>query len=114
MANHVHLLLFSGVQGISQFMGRLLTAYALYFNRRHQRRGHLFQDRYKSIVCEEEAYLLGSLVRYIHLNPMRAGLVKGLGELNRYRWSGHSFLIGRYRNSWQAKEYVLRQFDGRG
>ena len=93
-------------------MRRLLTAYAIYFNRRYQRRGHLFQDRYKSIICEEEPYLL-ELVRYIHLNPLRAGVVKSLGELNRYRWSGHSVLIGRYRSNWQEKEYVLRQFHGK-
>ncbi len=67
MANHIHLLIFSGAQGISQFMRRLLTGYALYFNRRHRRRGHLFQDRYKSIVCQEESYLL-ELVRYIGLD----------------------------------------------
>jgi putative transposase len=109
MANHVHLLLFSGPQGLSQFMRRLLTAYAIYFNRRYERRGHLFQDRYKSIVCEEEAYLL-ELVRYIHLNPLRAGIVKGLEELNRYKWSGHSVLIGKEKNDWQERGYILRNF----
>ncbi len=72
MRNHVHLLVFSGPPGISKFMRRLLTGYALRYNRRHRRNGHLFQNRYKSVVCEEWAYLLEG-VRYIHLNPLRAG-----------------------------------------
>ncbi len=112
MANHAHFLFFSGPQGISHFMRRLLTAYALYFNQRHQRRGHLFQDRYKSIICEEESYLL-ELVRYIHLNPVRAGVVKSLEALNRYRWSGHGYLIGKSKNDWQETGYILRHFHGK-
>jgi hypothetical protein len=75
-------------------MRRLLTGYAVSFNLRHRRSGHLFQNRYRSIVCEEDAYLL-ELVRYIHLNVIRAGLVKDMGGLDRYRWSGHSVLMGR-------------------
>ena len=109
MPNHVHLLLFSGPEGISKFMRRLLTGYALYFNRRHHRRGHLFQDRYRSIVCEEERYLL-ELVRYIHLNPLRAGVVGNLRELKRYPWSGHAVLMGTEKNDWQEKDYILRRF----
>lgn len=58
MDNHVHFLFFSGPEGISSFMRKLLTGYAVRFNRRYQRRGHLFQNRYKSIVCEEDPYLL--------------------------------------------------------
>ncbi len=109
MTNHVHLLLFSGHQGISIFMRRLLTGYAGQYNRRHHRTGHLFQNRYKSIICEEETYLL-ELVRYIHLNPLRAGAVKSVEELNEYCWTGHSILIGRNRNDWQERDYVLGRF----
>jgi putative transposase len=109
LRNHVHLLLFSGPSGLPLFMRRLLTGYAQGFNRRHSRRGHLFQNRYKSIVCEEDPYLL-ELVRYIHLNPRRASLVKNFGELDRYPWSGHRVLLGREKNGWQEKDYVLRQF----
>lgn len=109
MPNHVHLLLFSGPQGISQFMRRLLTGYALYFNRRHHRSGHLFQNRYRSIVCEEEAYLL-ELVRYIHLNPLRGDVVGSLKELEKYPWSGHAVLMGLTKNDWQEKDYILRRF----
>ena len=97
MRNDVHLLLFSGPAGISKFMGRLLTGYALRYNRRHRRNGHLFQNRYKSIVCEEERYLL-ELVRYIHLNPLRATVVKSVGELDQYPWCGHTILMGRGKN----------------
>jgi putative transposase len=70
MPNHFHLLLRTGDVPISTVMKRLLTGYALRFNRRHRRCGHLFQNRYKSILCQEDAYLL-ELVRYIHLNPLR-------------------------------------------
>jgi len=109
MDNHVHLLLFSGQPGISRFMRRLLTGYAVWFNRRHQRSGYLFQNRYKSIVCEEDQYLL-ELVRYIHLNPLRASVVKSMEELDYYRWSGHGVLVGKNRNDWQETKYILEQF----
>jgi REP element-mobilizing transposase RayT len=109
MSNHVHILMFSGSQGIAKFMRRLLTGYAVWYNRKYHRTGHLFQNRYKSIVCEEEPYLL-ELVRYIHLNALRAGIVKSMEELDRYPWSGHGVLIGRNKNDWQEREYVLRQF----
>jgi REP element-mobilizing transposase RayT len=109
MGNHVHLLLFSGPTGISKFMRRLLTGYALRYNRRHRRNGHLFQNRYKSIVCEEGAYLL-ELVRYIHLNPLRTAMVKSMEELDQYPWSGHMVLMGKGKNDWQERDYVLDQF----
>ncbi len=75
-------------------MRRLMSGYAVIFNRRHRRAGHLFQNRYKSVICEEDPYLL-ELIRYIHLNPLRAGLVKDLKELDRYPWTGHSAILGR-------------------
>ena len=64
------------------------------FNLRHQRAGHLFQKRYKSIVCNKDSYFL-ELVRYIHLNPMRAGIVGDLAALASYPWCGHGELLGR-------------------
>ena len=85
---HFHLLIRSNQSDLSGFMRRLLTGYAVTFNRRHQRTGHLFQNRYKSIVCDAQAYLL-ELVRYIHLNPLRAGLVADLTALADYPWCGH-------------------------
>jgi len=109
MSNHVHILFKSGRKGISAVMRKLLTWYAVYYNRRHKRSGHLFENRYKSILCEEDRYLL-ALIRYIHLNPMRAGMVKTLEELDHYAWSGHSAVIGKSECSWMDAEYVLAQF----
>ena len=74
MTNHAHILLKSGQQGLSTFMRRFLTGYAISYNKRHKRYGHLFQNRYKSIVCDEDVYFM-ELVRYIHLNPLGAKLV---------------------------------------
>ena len=112
MDNHVHILLFSGPSGLSRFMRRLLTGYAVWFNRRHHRVGHLFQNRYKSIICEEEGYLL-ELIRYIHLNPLRSHAVGSLEELDRYPWSGHGVLVGKVRQDWQERQSVLSRFGER-
>ncbi len=111
LPNHAHILLRSGPVGLSQFMRRFLTGYASYFNRRHHRQGHLFQNRYKSIVCQEDIYFR-ELVRYIHLNPLRARLVPDLRTLDGYPWSGHAPLVGRRPNPWQDRDYVLGWFSG--
>ena len=109
LPNHAHLLLRTAAAPLAVGMRRLLTGYVVNFNRRHHRTGHLFQNRYRSIVVEEEPYLL-ELVRYIHLNPIRAGVVSGLGALDRYPWSGHSALVGTVTRPWQATETILGQF----
>jgi len=95
--NHFHLLLRTSLTPLSKVMRRLMTGYAVTFNKRHKRSGHLFQNRYKSIVCEEDSYLL-ELIRYIHLNPLRAGLAKDLKELDKYPWTGHSAIMGKKNN----------------
>lgn len=96
--NHFHLLVRTGATPLSKVMRRLMTGYAVTFNRRHKRSGHLFQNRYKSVVCEEDPYLL-ELIRYIHLNPIRAGLVNNdLKQLDKYPWTGHSVILGRRKN----------------
>ena len=107
--NHFHLLLKTANTPISTVMRRLLTGYAVSFNLRHRRHGHLFQNRYESILCQEDAYLL-ELVRYIHLNPLRAKLVPDIKALNKYAYSGHSVLMGKYSNKWQDTRAVLRLF----
>jgi putative transposase len=107
--NHFHLLLRTGSVPISTVMRRLLTGYALWYNRRHRRSGHLFQNRFKSILCQEDVYLL-ELVRYIHLNPVRARLVEDLDELGRYAYSGHGVLMGKMKNPWQDTQRVLGMF----
>ena len=107
--NHFHLLLKPNGCELKLLMRRLLTGYAVNFNKRHRRSGHLFQNRYKSIVCEEEAYLL-ELIRYIHLNPLRAGLVMDLDVLARFPWCGHGGLLGGATLEGQCTEEVLALF----
>jgi putative transposase len=112
MTNHAHILLKSGQPGLSAFMRKFLTGYSISYNRRHDRHGHLFQNRYKSIVCEEDAYFI-KLVSYIHLNPLRAGLVTTFEELEHYPWSGHAAVMGRNAYEWQDADYVLGYFGKR-
>ncbi|MCP4683197.1 MAG: hypothetical protein GY864_12750 [Desulfobacterales bacterium] len=109
MINHAHILVRSGQYGLSRFMRRFLTGYAVSYNRRHKRYGHLFQNRYKSIVCEEDLYLK-ELVRYIHLNSLRAQIVKDLAELDHYKWSGHCVIMGRRKMDWQNRKFILQYF----
>jgi hypothetical protein len=90
-------------------MRSLLTGYAGAFNRRHKRVGHLFQNRYKSIVVEEDQYLL-ELTRYLHLNPLRAKLVADLRALERDPWTGHSALVGNVPRPWQDTATILAHF----
>ena len=109
MTNHAHILLRSSQHGLSRFMRRFLTGYAITYNLRHKRHGHFFQNRYKSIVCDEDSYFR-ELVRYIHLNPLRARIVKSISELDKYHWSGHGVLMGKIKNEWQDRDYVLSWF----
>jgi len=109
LSNHFHLLVRTGRQSISRSMKKLLTGYVVNFNLRYKRTGHLFQNRYKLIICENDPYLL-ELTRYIHLNPVRAGIVGGLKELNQYRWSGHSVIMGRVERKWQDIGTVFGYF----
>jgi len=109
LPNHAHLLVRTGARSLGRVMRSLLTGYAGAFNRRYRRRGHLFQNRYKSVVVEEDPYFL-ELVRYLHLNPLRAGVVSDLRDLDRYLWSGHSVLMGHTRRPWQASQSVLAHF----
>ena len=109
LPNHAHLLVRTGQRPLPRSMRSLLTGYAGAFNRRHHRIGHLFHNRYKSIVVEEEPYLL-ELVRYLHLNPLRARVVAELRALDRYPWTGHSALLGVVPRPWQDTQTVLTQF----
>lgn len=112
LPNHLHLLLRPKLTKLAVLMRRLLTGYAVTFNLRHGRSGYLFQNRYKSIVCEEEPYLL-ELVRYIHLNPIRAGVANDMGELDYYPWCGHAVLIGTRELPGQNTDEVLARFGQR-
>ncbi|WHH60722.1 transposase [Petroclostridium sp. X23] len=86
MDNHVHLLLCEGEEDVSKVMKRITVSYVYYFNKKYRRVGHLFQDRYKSEAVEEDSYVL-ALSRYIHQNPVKAGIVKATGE---YKWSSYN------------------------
>jgi len=112
MTNHVHLLIRTCRRSLSSSMRSLLSGYATAFNRRHRRAGHLFQNRFKSIVCEEEPYFL-ELIRYIHLNPVRARIVSSLEGLERYPYSGHAAIVGSLSRPWQEVGEVLGRFGDR-
>ena len=112
LSNHAHFLFRSGPRGIADLMRRLLTCYAVSYNRRHRRHGQLFQNRYKSVICQEDRYLQ-ELVRYIHLNPLRAKVVTDLKKLDRYSYCGHSALMGKKKREWHDIEYVLGFFGKR-
>jgi REP element-mobilizing transposase RayT len=108
MTNHYHLLVETPRANLSTALHDLNTAYTNYFNRRHDRVGHLFQGRYRSIVVEKDLYLL-ELSRYIHLNPVRAGMVK---RPEAYRWSSYpSYLSSGPCPEWLRREDILGQMD---
>jgi REP element-mobilizing transposase RayT len=109
MDNHAHLLLRTGTVGISTVMRRLLTGHAISFNKRHRRFGHLFQNRFKSILCEESRYLK-QLIAYIHLNPFRSGTVPNIAALKTYPFTGFSALMGAIPRPWQDTQYALSLF----
>ena len=92
MPNHFHLLVLRGESPLFKIMHHAMTGYAINFNLKHKRVGHLFQNRYKAIICDLEEYLL-ELVPYIHLNPLRAKLVKDLEDLENYKWCGHAAVV---------------------
>ncbi len=107
MPEHAHLLLKTGDTSIATVMRRLLTGYAIHYNRRHGRHGPVFPGRYRSVLCQEEPYLI-ELVRHIHLNPLRERLVDDLEHLKTYPHAGHGRLAGvRDTPSWQAVDPVL-------
>jgi REP element-mobilizing transposase RayT len=107
--NHFHLLILRGRKPLAELMSRLATGYAVGFNIRHKRCGHLFQNRYKAIICNEEEYLR-ELVAYIHLNPLRANLVKDFKGLEGYKWCGHGAMMGTRKDGFIEREYILGHF----
>jgi REP element-mobilizing transposase RayT len=106
MRNHVHLLIEVEATPLSKIMQALQFRYTRYFNTRYGKEGHLFQGRYKAILCDKDAYLL-ELIRYIHLNPIRSNLVR---DLERYRWVSHQTYLGRKMDDLIGDDLVLRQF----
>jgi putative transposase len=113
MPNHFHMLIRTGVWPLHSFVQRLITGFSVRHNAKYSPRGHVFMGRFKSILVEEDAYFL-ELVRYIHLNPLRAGLVTGFGSLEDYPWSGHSGILRGAGSSFQDVEMVLARFGSCG
>jgi len=109
MSNHYHLLLRVSEKPLSSLMAPLLGGYAGYYNRRHHRSGYVFQNRFKSILCDADNYLM-ELVRYIHLNPIRANMIESLQELERYQWTGHAGIFGKHRKYWHNVDEMLGFF----
>lgn len=109
MPNHFHLFLQRRKVTLARIMSRLMTGYAVTFNSRHHRTGHLFANRYKAILCQKEPYFQ-ELIRYVHLNPLRAGLVRNLAELEHYPWTGYSILMGHQEATFEAVQEVLENF----
>ena len=103
MGNHVHHLIEIGQTPLSKVMQNILFRYTRYWNRRYKKTGHLFQGRYKAILCEKESYLL-ELIRYLHLNPVRSKIVNDPGD---YAWSSHGAYLRGEAKTWISVDEVL-------
>jgi len=106
MGNHVHHVIQIGQRPLAQVMQNILFRYTRYWNRRYKKTGHLFQGRYKAILCDKESYLL-ELIRYLHLNPVRSKIV---GDPGQYVWSSHRAYLKGDGKSWTAVDEVLPQW----
>jgi REP element-mobilizing transposase RayT len=106
MTNHLHLLVQVGNEPLSRVMQKIASGYARAFQVKRETTGHLFENRFYSVLVDADAYLL-ELIRYIHLNPLRAQLVS---DLDRYRWSSHHAYLARPLDSWVTTEFGLRMF----
>lgn len=109
LPNHFHLLFQSESAILADFMRCLMSGYSIYFNRKYERSGHLFQNRYKSSVIDTERYLL-ELIRYIHLNPVRSGIVQSLESLSRYPWTGHYEIMVSGSLPWEKYPFIREFF----
>ncbi len=108
MNNHYHIFMETPKGNLSQIMRHINGAYTNYFNIRHKRRGHLFQGRYKAILVEADSYA-GELSRYIHLNPVRAGMVD---VPDKFSWSSYRYYIGKNKKlDWLTIDFILCYFD---
>ncbi len=112
MPNHFHLLYHSKTGNLVDFMRCLMSGYSIYFNRKYERVGHLFQNRYKSSLIDTERYLL-ELIRYIHLNPVRSGLVSSVETLSRYPWTGHYEIMASGRLPWEEYPFIQEFFSSK-
>lgn len=106
MTNHIHLLIEVGEISLGVVMHDVARKYARDFNRRFDRKGHLFQERYKSILVSKEDYFI-EVCRYIHLNPVRANMVTSASE---YKWSSHNNYLRQNNFSWVTTSRILSHF----
>jgi hypothetical protein len=106
MSNHIHLALQQGNEGLSTAIQNFAFRYAQRINRFRKEVGHVFQGRFKSILVNKENYLI-KLVRYIHLNPVRAGIVNLPED---YKWSGHNAYLGTDPVTWVEHDYILKRY----
>ncbi|MBD3392630.1 MAG: hypothetical protein GF418_11110 [Chitinivibrionales bacterium] len=112
MGNHYHLLLRTNEYPIARVMRPLNGSFGRFFNKKYSRRGYVFQDRYKSVLCQDQSYAC-ELIRYIHLNPIRSGQVKDVRALSSWKWCGHGAMIGRKNalgSDFQHVAEALRRF----
>jgi len=107
MNNHVHILLKEGKEELGQIFKRIGVRYVYWYNWKYYRRGHLFQDRFKSEPVEDEEYLL-TVLRYIHQNPLKAGIVKDIGE---YKYSSYNEYIKNDTNNLVDKDFIFGIID---
>ena len=106
MRNHAHIVVQTGDIPLSRIMQNISLRFTKWINYSQSRTGHLFQGRYKALLIDADSYLL-ELVRYIHLNPVRAGIVAAADE---YPWSGHGAYLGKEQLPWLTTDYVLSMF----
>ena len=106
MTNHIHIALQVGTIPLSRIMQNLTLRYTTWINKKYQRTGHVFQGRFKAILIDADSYLL-ELVRYIHLNPVRAGIVS---QPEYFPWMGHHTYLGKEKLPWLTSEWALSQF----
>jgi REP element-mobilizing transposase RayT len=110
MSNHYHLAIRTTDDRLTRLMQGLNGGYARWFNKKYSRKGYLLQDRFKSILCQDSLYAK-ELIRYIHLNPIRAGVVKDLNALKHYYWCGHRSILGNNEGCiWQEIKEVQKLF----
>ncbi len=112
MDNHYHLLIRANHLKLEKLMRGLNGGYAQYYNNKYEKRGHLNQGRFKSSLCQDVNYEV-RLIKYINLNPLRAGKVKSLEELKEYTWCGHGYLLGKkgaLGEKFQNREWCLSRF----
>jgi putative transposase len=110
MPNHFHLLIEADEAPLAQIMQKTLTAYAKYFNHMHKHKGHVFQGRYRAVLCEKDSYLL-ELVRYIHLNPVKAKLASQVAQ---WPWTSHAYYVRPNPKSWVDSAAVLDYWGASG